>query len=132
MQQLYQQLYDEVDEGERHGGDPNKIKGITDQIVELQNQVYDFEDREQQCLEAEKDLEWLLEELKGIQEFKPEKERIEFRPDIFSRIVEKGTVYPDGRIVYDFKFGMQITAEQNDMMAWRLRKKGKPRKRKKK
>lgn len=132
MQQLYQQLYDEVDEGERHGGDPNKIKAITDQIVELQTQVYDFEDREQQCLEAEKDLEWLLEELKGIQEFKPEKERIEFRADIFSRIVQKGTVHPDGRIVYDLKFGMQVTTEQNDMMAWRLRKKGKPRKRKKK
>ncbi|MED4448783.1 MAG: recombinase family protein [Bacillota bacterium] len=132
MQQHYHQLYDEVDEGERHGGDPNRIKGITDKIVDLQNQVYDFEDREQQCLEAEKDLDWFFEELKGIQDFKPEKERIGFRADIFSRIVEKGTVYPDGRIVYDLKFGMQVTTEQNDMMAWRLRKKGKPRKRKKK
>lgn len=73
-----------------------------------------------------------LIELKGIQDFKPEKERIEFRADIFSRIVEKGTIYPDGRIVYDLKFGMQVTTEQNDMMAWRLRKKGKPRKHKKK
>ncbi|MEZ7172937.1 hypothetical protein [Sporosarcina sp. OR05] len=66
-----------------------------------------------------------------LQEFKPEKERIEFRADIFSRIVEKGTVYPDGRIVYDLKFVMQVTTDQNNMMAWRLRKKGKPRKRKK-
>lgn len=132
MQQLYQQLYDEVDEGERHGGNPNKIKAITDQIVELQNQVYDYEDREQQCLKAEIDLDWFLEELKGIQEFKPEKERIEFRADIFSRIVKKGTVYPNGRIVYDLKFGVQVTTEQNDIMAWRLRKKSKPRKRKKK
>ncbi|PAV28368.1 hypothetical protein CIL05_17195 [Virgibacillus profundi] len=90
MQQLYQQLYDEVEEGERHGGDPNKIKGITNKIVDLQNQVYDFEDREQQCLEAEKDLEWLLEELKGIQEFKPDKERIEFRPIFLARLSIKG------------------------------------------
>lgn len=132
MQLLYHELYDVVDEGDKHGGDPNKIKEITDQIVELQNQIYDFEDREQKCLEAEEDLDWFLEELTGLQEFKPERERIEFRPDIFSSIVEKGTVYPDGRIVYDLKFGMQITADQNDKMAWRLRKKGKPRKRKKK
>ncbi len=39
---------------------------------------------------------------------------------------------PDGRIVYDLKFGLQVTTEQNDMMAWRLREKSNPRKRKKK
>lgn len=99
--------------------------------VELQNQIYDFEDKEQKCLGADKDLEWFLEELEGIQEFKPDKERIEFRPDIFSRIVEKGVIHPDGRIVYDLKFGIQVTAAGNEKMAWRLRKKGKDRKKKK-
>jgi site-specific DNA recombinase len=85
--------------------------------VELQNQIYAFEDKEQTCLEAEKDLEWFLEELEGIQEFKPDKERIEFRPNIFSQIVEKGVIHPDGRIVYDLKFGMQMTATGNEKMA---------------
>lgn len=118
MQQLYYQLYDTVEEGEKHGGDPNQIKTITDQIVQLQNQIYDFEDKEQQSAEAEKDLDWFLEELDGIQEFKPEKERIEFRSDIFSRIVEKGVVQPDGRIVYDLKFGLLLTANGNEKMAW--------------
>ncbi|MGM0792443.1 MAG: recombinase family protein [Bacillota bacterium] len=132
MQQQYYKLYETVDEGEKHGGDPKQIKTITDQIVELQNQIYDFEDKEQHCVEAEKDLDWFWEELKELQEFNPEKERIEFRPDIFSKIVEKGTVHPDGKIVYDLKFGMQLTATGNDKMAWRLRMKGKPRKRKKK
>jgi len=42
MQQLYYQLYDTVEEGEKHGGDPSQIKAITDQIVELQNQIYEF------------------------------------------------------------------------------------------
>lgn len=106
MQQLYYQLYDTVEEGEKHGGDPNQIKAITDQIVELQNQIYEFEDKGQKCLEAEKDLKWFLDELEGIQEFKPDKEWIEFRPDIFSRIIEKGVINPDGRIVYDLKFRM--------------------------
>lgn len=35
-----------------------------------------------------KDLAVFLEELAGIQDFKLDKERVEFRPDIFSRIVE--------------------------------------------
>lgn len=131
MQQLYYQLYDTVEEGEKHGGDPTQIKEITDKIVLLQNQIYEFEDREQKGHEAEKDLAWFLQELEGIQEFKPDKERIEFRPDIFSRIVEKGVILPDGNIVYDLKFGMQVTAAGNEKMAWRLRKKGKPRKKKK-
>lgn len=97
----------------------------------LKNQIYAFEDREQICKEVEKDLEWSLEELEGIQEFKPDKERIEFRPDIFSRIVEKEVIHPDGRIVYDLKFGVQLTATGNEKLAWRLRKKGKTRKKKK-
>ena len=75
-----------------------------------QNQIYELEHREQKGYEVEKDLDWFLEELKGIQEFKPDKERIEFRLDIFSRIVEK--------------------ANGNEKMAWWLRKKGKPRKKK--
>ncbi|WP_227888517.1 hypothetical protein [Cytobacillus oceanisediminis] len=62
MQQLYYQLYNTVEDGEKHGGDPNQIKTIMDQIVELQNQIYAFKDKEQTCLEAEKDLEWFLEE----------------------------------------------------------------------
>lgn len=131
MQQLYYKLYDMVKEGEQQVGDPTQIKEITDQIVLLQNQIYDFEDREQNCLEAERDLEWFLEEFEGIQEFKPEKERIEFRPDIFSRIVEKGVIHSDGRIVYDLKFRMQLTAFGNDLMAWRLKMKRKARKKKK-
>ncbi|ADC49346.1 putative conjugative transposon recombinase [Alkalihalophilus pseudofirmus OF4] len=131
MQQLYYKLYDTVEEGEQQGGDPTQIKEITGQIVFLQNQIYDFENREQNCLEAEKDLEWFLEELEGIQEFKPDKERIEFRPDIFSKIVEKGVIHPDGRIVYDLKFGMQLTATGNEKMVWRLKMKRKARKKKK-
>ena len=131
MQQLYYKLYDTVEEGEKQGGDPTQIKEITDQIVLLQNQIYDFEDKEQMCIEAERDLEWFLEELEDIQEFKPEKERIEFRPDIFSRIVEKGVIHPDGRIIYDLKFGMQLTATGNEKMVWRFKKKRKARKRKK-
>ena len=99
--------------------------------MELQNQIYEFEDREQKGHEAKKDLAWFLEELEGIQDFKPDKERIEFRPDIFSRIVENGVIHPDGRIVYNLKFGMQLTATGNEKMAWRLRKKGKPRKKRK-
>jgi site-specific DNA recombinase len=47
MQQLYYLLYDAVEEGEKHVGYPNQIETITDQIVELQNQLYDFEDKEQ-------------------------------------------------------------------------------------
>lgn len=132
MQQLYYDLYDTVDEGDKHGGDPQKIKQITDQIVAHQNQIYDFEEREQESIQLQKDLEWFLGELEELQSFQPEKQRIEFRPDIFSKIVEKGTIYPEGRIDYDLKFGIQWTVTGVEKMAWKLKKKGKPRKRKKK
>ncbi len=132
MQQLHQKLYQAVEDGEVNGGDPAQIKGITDQIVALQNQLYDFEDQAQQSNQVQKDMDWFFEELEELQDFNPDKQRIEFRPDIFSKIVEKGTIHPDGRIVYDFKFGMQLTATGNETMAWRLKKKGKPRKKKKK
>jgi site-specific DNA recombinase len=36
-----------------------------------------------------------------------------------------------GRRFCDLKFGMHLTSTGNDKMAWRLRKKGKPRKKKK-
>lgn len=132
MQNLYHDLYDTVEEGDKHGGDPNQIKQITDQIVACQNQIYEFEEREQQSIELQKDLDWFFGELGELQQFDPEKQRIEFRPDIFSQIVEKGVIFPDGRITYDFKFGIQWTVTGVEKMAWKLKKKGKPRKRKKK
>lgn len=39
MQHIIFRLYDTVKEGEKHGVDPNKVKTITDEIVELQNQI---------------------------------------------------------------------------------------------
>lgn len=129
MHQLYQELYDTVEEGEKLGGDPNQIKHMTDQIVTHQNKIYDFEDQEQQSIQLLKKLDWFLKEIEEVQQFNPEKQRIEFRPDIFSGIVKKGAVFPDGRIVYDLIFGIQWTVDGADKMVWKLKKKGKPRKR---
>ncbi|MCF8023612.1 MAG: hypothetical protein K9L17_13080 [Clostridiales bacterium] len=70
--------------------------------------------------------DWLINELESIPKFNPEKERIKFRPDIFTRIIEKGTMFPNGRIIYDLKLGIPWTATGNDMRAWHLKmKKGK-------
>ncbi|MEQ6389268.1 recombinase zinc beta ribbon domain-containing protein [Bacillaceae bacterium S4-13-58] len=132
MQQLYHQLYEIVEEGEKLGGDPKEIKTITDQIVTLQNQIYEFEDKEQQRFQLVKDLDWFLKEVAEVQEFNSEKQRIEFQPDIFSRIVKRGTIFPDGRIAYDLIFGIQLEVAGANQMVWKLKKKGKPRKRKKK
>ncbi|MED1601746.1 recombinase family protein [Alkalihalophilus marmarensis] len=131
MQQLYHELYDTVEEGEKLGGDPNQIKRITDQIVAHQNQIYEFEDQEQKSNQLLKELDWFLNELEEVQDFNPEKQRIEFRSDIFSRIVKRGTIFPDGRIVYDLIFGIQWDVVGANKMVWKLKKKGKPRKRKK-
>jgi hypothetical protein len=40
------------------------------------------------------ELEWLLNELRGMSEFDLLKYRIAFRADIFERLVESGTVIP--------------------------------------
>lgn len=72
-------------------------------------------------------LEWFLSELDSIADFDPETERAEFREDIFHRIVERGIVYDDGRIVYEFSFGIKREALGNDCKAYRI---DRPKKRK--
>ena len=54
MQQLYCQLYDSVEEGEKHDGDPNKIKAITDEIVELQNRLMNLRTENKRVMKRKK------------------------------------------------------------------------------
>ena len=72
-------------------------------------------------------LEWFLQELDSIEEFDRETEVPAFRGDIFHRIVERGTVFDDGRIVYEFTFGIKREAVGNDCKAYLI---GMPKKKK--
>ncbi len=120
---LYQELYQVVDAGSTEGEDASRVREITSLIMGLQEQINQFNDTKEKVTTMQEDLKWLLKELEGLRPFNPEKERIEFRGDIFSRIVAKGTFYRDGIIVYDLCFGIQWTAKGNKMRAWKLKMK---------
>ena len=123
MGSLYQDLYQVVDAGSTEGEDADRVGALTSQIMTLREQVIRYNDTLEHATKLQADLDWLVKELDGIGPFNPDKQRIKFRADIFSRIVEKGPFYPDGIIVYDLCFGIQWTAKGNNSKAWKLKMK---------
>ena len=101
MEQLNQELYKAVDEELNQAGqDTKRVEALTNEIVKLKKQLDAYEERQELAAKYKTEFEWLVNELNGIDDFNPIKQRIPFRTDLFERIVESGTIYPDGRIVY--------------------------------
>lgn len=125
MQRLYQELYSVVEEGKKIGEDTEIIQELADSIMSIQSQINDFNAKQERAESILKELKWLQKELRKLEDFDPEKERIPFRADIFSRIVENGVVHPDGKIDYNLKLGISWTAKGNEKRVRRLPMKSK-------
>ena len=70
----------------------------------------EFDNKLQNKLLIERDLKWFIEELKALKEFDPATESIEFRSDIFSRIIKSGVMF-NGSITYELNIGVTRIAK---------------------
>lgn len=131
-EQLNQELYEAVDEELNQAGqDTQKVEALTDQIVQYKHQLDAYEERQELATKYRDELEWLMNELKDMYEFDPLKHRIAFRADIFERLVESGSIHPDGRIVYKLSTGIEWECYLEDKLSYKLRVK-RPRRKKRK
>lgn len=121
MEGLYQELYRTVKS--HRGIDMSSVSNLTDKIMKLQKCIDELNEREERSQVIQKEFDWFVGVIKTVEDFDPEQERIEFREDIFNRIVEKGIVFRDGRIIYDLVFGIQWTTHGNQRQNWRLKMK---------
>ncbi|MGF7185318.1 hypothetical protein GGQ84_001404 [Desulfitispora alkaliphila] len=120
IENCYQNLYATVEEGKKHGEDTEAIKIITDYIMELHGKIRDFEERQEKVKDIKEELKWLRKELLTLEAFNPKKERVSFRGDVFSRLVESGTFLPDGVIEYKLSIGIKWIAKDNRKQHWKL------------
>src|SRR5690606_7122075 len=111
MEQLNQDLYEAVDEELNQAGqDTKRVEALTNEIVKLKNQLDAYEERRELAEKYREEFDWLVNEIKEIDDFNPLKQRIPFRADLFERIVESGVIHSDGRIVYQLKLGVEWEA----------------------
>ncbi|MED4411536.1 hypothetical protein [Schinkia azotoformans] len=76
------------------------------------------------------EFEWSVNELNGIDDFNPLKQRIPFRGDLFERVVESGVIHLDGRIVYQLKIDVEWEEYLEEKCSYKLKVKRKRKKRK--
>ena len=116
----YQNLYETVEDGKKHGEDTKAIKMITDYIMGLHDRIRRFEDRKERVMDIREELKWLRKELLTLKTFNPKKERVAFRGDIFTRLIESGTFLADDVIEYKLSIGISWTVIDNRKQHWKL------------
>ncbi|WP_170270147.1 recombinase family protein [Heliorestis acidaminivorans] len=125
MEQLNQELYEAVDEElNKAGQDTKKVEALTAQIVKCKEQLDEYEERKEKAEKYRDELKWLMKELEDLEEFDPLKHRVDFRADIFERLVESGVVHPDGRIVYTLSTGVEWECYLEEKRSYKLKVKG--------
>jgi len=83
--------------------------------------AYIYNVKKKQAFALKRTLEWLLKELDELKDFDLVNEQVNFHEDIFRQIVQRGDVYDDGGIVYEFVFGIKIEAMGNEKMIWKIK-----------
>jgi hypothetical protein len=116
----YQNLYDTVADGKKHGEDTEAIKMITVYIMDIHDRIRRFEDRKEKVIDIREELKWISKELLALEAFNPKKERISFRGDIFTRLIESGTFLVDDVIEYKLSIGVSWTVRDNRKQYWKL------------
>ena len=82
------------------------LKGLAEEIEVLKETWEALNGMKKEKLQMEADLDWFLSELKKLKSLRDSGESISFREDIFKRIVTKGIVYGDGKIVLELVLGV--------------------------
>lgn len=108
MRSLNQLLYEVVDEElNKKGQDSKKVDELTEEIVNLRNQLKVFKDRKEQVNTIKTDLAWLKKQIKDLVGPKNKYQAIPFNEEIFTKIIKSGVIYDDGRIVFTFNCGIE-------------------------
>jgi len=92
---------------------------LTQELEVLQKEWEQLNQKKSEAYTLRGTLEWLIKELDNIQDFDPSSERINFREDIFRRIVQRGDAYDDGSIIYELVFGITRKASGNGDAVWK-------------
>ena len=95
---------------------------LTREIDALRTEWEKLNEKQHKALLIKRTQNWLMSELNKLKEFEPTSERIEFREDIFKRIVRRGDVFDDGNIIYELNIGITRTASNNQMRVWNFEK----------
>ncbi|WP_170270144.1 recombinase family protein [Heliorestis acidaminivorans] len=110
-----QQLYEAVNEElNKDGQDSQKVDELTEELVKLHNERKSYSDRKRQAQRYKQELNCLWKQLRKIDDKAIESlevlrkdQEVPFREDIFTRIVESGKIFSDGKIVYKLKLGLE-------------------------
>ena len=112
-EELNQKLYEAVeDELGRKGKDAKLADHLTEEIMKIREQMVDFIVREEQQAEIEEDMNTLR---KALAIYTNERRddlgyylnAPEFKPDLFERFIEKGTILDGGQSIYRFNSGFE-------------------------
>ena|GEM_PF-6525712 len=115
IEDINHRLYEAVDEElGKKGRDTRLVDELTENIVSLQNKLKAYSKRKELAGQYRKEMDWLTDELQKLDE-KPirnyeglgKNETVPFREDIFMRLIDRGTIFKDGRIVYKLKLGIE-------------------------
>lgn len=86
----------------------------------LQDELKQLLKKQNEAHALQNSLRWLICELDKIKEFDPTIELIDFREDIYRRIIQSGVVHVDGKITYELIFGISREATGNDYPVWKI------------
>jgi len=113
----YHDLYEKVEANRDHDDfdiSSTEIKDVTDKIIEIEKELEGLNERVTKANQMQDDLDWLLGELETLKRYNLRRRKATFRDDIFRRLIKRGEVYEDGRIVYDLCLGIKWTAYGNE------------------
>lgn len=103
---LNQELYDEVDEQlNQSGRDAKRVDFLTREIIKRQEELKELDLRVETANNYRMELQWLLAEVNNL--IMSKSGIVEFNAEIFERIVEQGTIYPEGQITYKLSLGVE-------------------------
>lgn len=108
IQKRYQELYKVVEAGGKSGEDTVEIKKHTDGIMAVQDKINEIIDKEDEYKFLVEEKEWLMKELDNL----PDKKKLDYRNDIFKRIIKDGVISSDNIITFNLIFGISKTASK--------------------
>jgi len=95
-------LYNEFTQKAAGAEDIEELYQLAEEIEALEDEWERLDKIKESNMKLEVDLNWFMDELAKIEKI----ESYSFREDIFERIIKQGILFADGRIIFDFKFGI--------------------------
>ena len=113
LQEEIKSLYKNLTQIGRSSEQSEAANNLSDMIIKLscenevlQSELEELDNKLQTVILIESNLKWLLKELNALKEGNPVMEDIDFRPDIFRRIVERCIVSDNSNILFELNIGV--------------------------